>query len=395
MRALRDVPDHIRVLAVARFLLAMGEELWVRYMPRYLQALGASVLVVGLWGSLWTLVEAAWQYPGGALSDKLGRRRAVLWLTALGIVGLLLFLTPYWPAVLVGLVFYGAATGYGGSATQSVVSSSVPKAARATAFAVMAVMRKPTALLGPPIAGLLIASQLGLLNGVRVGLAIAVALFLGALWLQARKFPDEEGERNPRRMLPDLHLGALPRRMRWLLLADTLARIGERVLDVFAVLYVVNVLGYSDLTFGLLVGLGALLSLLGYLPLARWSDRTGRRRPLIAFTFLMLAAYPLLLASAPSLPLVIAAFTAFGLKEVTDPARKALVSEMAPEGSRGHALGIYNAVRAFAVLPAPLLAALVWESAPRLVLYTGGALALLGIVVLYAMVRDEPRRAPA
>ncbi|MHB8605730.1 MAG: hypothetical protein ACYDCK_10800, partial [Thermoplasmatota archaeon] len=104
--ALRSRP--VIVLGVATFLLALGESLWFRFAPRYLEALGASAIVIGAWASLSDFLDASWQYPGGALADRIGRKGALLALTGLSLAGIALFLVPSWPIVLVGLVCYMA-----------------------------------------------------------------------------------------------------------------------------------------------------------------------------------------------------------------------------------------------------------------------------------------------
>jgi hypothetical protein len=45
--------------AAAVFLMTLGEELWKRFLPKYLQALGAPVLATGAYGSLRDLVEVS------------------------------------------------------------------------------------------------------------------------------------------------------------------------------------------------------------------------------------------------------------------------------------------------------------------------------------------------
>lgn len=71
------------VLAASLFGLALGEELWQAYVPVYLTALGAGGVSVGLFGSLKDLLDSVYQYPGGWLADRFGRRRALLTFTAL------------------------------------------------------------------------------------------------------------------------------------------------------------------------------------------------------------------------------------------------------------------------------------------------------------------------
>ena len=81
-------PDrNLTILAASVFGMALGEELWLAYLPAYLSALGASGLAVGLFGSARDLLDSAYQYPGGWLADRFGRRRALLIFTALAIAG--------------------------------------------------------------------------------------------------------------------------------------------------------------------------------------------------------------------------------------------------------------------------------------------------------------------
>lgn len=55
---------NVAVLALSVFGLALGEELWLSYLPRYLTALGASGMAVGLFSSLKDLLDGLYQYPG-------------------------------------------------------------------------------------------------------------------------------------------------------------------------------------------------------------------------------------------------------------------------------------------------------------------------------------------
>jgi hypothetical protein len=57
------------ILLLAIFAIGAGEELWMRFVPKYLQALGASVFVIGLYDALRTLLGAIYAYPGGIIVD--------------------------------------------------------------------------------------------------------------------------------------------------------------------------------------------------------------------------------------------------------------------------------------------------------------------------------------
>src|SRR5204862_8058083 len=72
--------------------MAFGEELWKRFVPKYLETLGAPIAAVGLYGTTRDLLDGLYQYPGGWITDHYGRRRALLLFIGLASVGSLIYL---------------------------------------------------------------------------------------------------------------------------------------------------------------------------------------------------------------------------------------------------------------------------------------------------------------
>jgi MFS family permease len=59
-----------------------------------------------LFGTAEDFLDAVYQYPGGWIADRFGRRRAFLIFLALATVGYLIYLLgPSWPYAFVGLAF--------------------------------------------------------------------------------------------------------------------------------------------------------------------------------------------------------------------------------------------------------------------------------------------------
>src|SRR5512141_1548457 len=69
---------NIIAVSVAMFLMGLGEELWKRFLPKYMQALGAPVIAIGAYGTAMDFLDAVYQYPGGWVADRFGRRAALL-----------------------------------------------------------------------------------------------------------------------------------------------------------------------------------------------------------------------------------------------------------------------------------------------------------------------------
>jgi MFS family permease len=95
---------NVVAVAGAMFLLGFGENLWKGFVPKYLETLGAPVLAIGLYGTVRDFLDGAYQYPGGWIADRYGRRRALLLFVGLASVGYLLYaVAPSWPWVLLAL----------------------------------------------------------------------------------------------------------------------------------------------------------------------------------------------------------------------------------------------------------------------------------------------------
>src|SRR5918996_2888544 len=91
---------NVSISSAAVFLLGLGEELWKKFLPKYLEALGASIPVIGLFGAAENFLDAIYQYPGGWIADNLGRRRAFLIFIAVASSGYVVYyFASWWPLV--------------------------------------------------------------------------------------------------------------------------------------------------------------------------------------------------------------------------------------------------------------------------------------------------------
>src|SRR6185436_18492751 len=113
-------------LLVALVLAGTGERLWVGFAPKYLETLGAGILVIGLFDALQTLLGAIYNYPGGWLTDHLGQRRSLLLFTLLSVAGYaLVLLWQHWLALILGAFLFLAWSSLSLPATFAVVASTL------------------------------------------------------------------------------------------------------------------------------------------------------------------------------------------------------------------------------------------------------------------------------
>ena len=69
---------NLRIMLAIILIVGLGEELWVRFLPRYIEFLGGSIWVVSAYGALYNLLDAVYQYPGGWLAKNIHAARSAL-----------------------------------------------------------------------------------------------------------------------------------------------------------------------------------------------------------------------------------------------------------------------------------------------------------------------------
>ena len=378
---------NVTAAASAMFLMGLGEELWKRFVPKYLAALGAPVTAVGLYGTVRDFCDGAFQYPGGWVADHYGRRRALQLFVGLAAVGYALFLVaPSWPLVFVGLPFVMAWASAASPTLFAVIGDALPSERRTMGFTVQSILRRVPILVAPAIGGSLIASS-GTRDGVRIGLGVAIVLAGVTFALASRiALPRHEGATTPVRVRGVWR--AVPGPLRRLLLSDVLVRTCEGLADVFLVLYAVDVIGVSAPQFGALVAIQMASAIVVYVPAARIARRSGKK-PFVIATFIAFALFPLAVAYSTGFATLALAFTIGGLREIGEPARKALIVDLAEPHLRARTVGLYYLVRSMAISPAAAVGGVLWGVRPQLPFLIACGFGLAGAALFAATVRPE------
>ncbi|MGH7519154.1 MAG: MFS transporter [Gemmatimonadales bacterium] len=383
--ALLALERNTAAVVGAMFLMAMGENLWRRFIPKYLEALGAPIVAIGAYGSTEDLLDGLYQYPGGWVGDRHGRRRAMLLFVSLAAVGYaIVAAAPAWPVVLVGLVFVMCWTSMASPTLFAVVGDALPRDRQAVGFSVQAILRRVPVLIAPTLGGLLIVTH-GVSTGVRVGLAVSIAL-AGVTLLVVRRMRLDLRAPPAATGIADVWR-SLPPPLRRLLLSDIFIRTCDGMVDVFLVLYAVNVVGIGAPAFGLLIAVQMATVIVCSLPAARLADRLGRK-PFVVATFVAFTCFPLAVVAAHSLAGLVLAFVVGGLREIGEPARKALILEFVRPEVRARGVGLYYLVRSLAIAPAATVGGVLWNASPGLPFFLAGAIGLVG-TALFAVTVEE------
>jgi len=367
------------VLLGALILMGTGEKLWIGFVPKYLEVLGAGILIIGLFDALQTLLGAVYAYPGGWLTDHWGQRRSMLFFNALSVAGYVIVLVwQHWIAIVLGAFLFLAWSALSLPATFSVVATALRKQQHTMGIGVQSMVRRIPMMAGPLIGGWLV-TQFGWQRGVQYALLACIVLGVttGILqWFLAEPATAKPAEGNQsffsivRSFSPVL---------RELLVSDILIRFCERIPYAFVILWAMNHGKLNAQQFGYLVAIEMITAMLCYVPVAHLADKYGRV-PFVLATFVFFTLFPLSLLWADNFWWLAVAFGIRGLKEFGEPARKAIIiGEAAPE-IRSRTYGAYYLIRDCIVTSGSFLGAWLWSLGPQANFLGAALCGLLGTV---------------
>lgn len=376
---------NVSIASAAVFLLGLGEELWKKFLPKYLEALGASTPIIGLFGTAEDFFDAIYQYPGGWLADRLGRRRAFLIFVALASAGYLVYyFASAWPLVFVGLALAMAWQSMASPAIFAIIGDALPPERRAMGFTLQSILKRVPIVIAPILGGAMIAS-LGIIKGVHTGLLITLALAAITMLLVLKV--NVAITASPATNIAGVWK-SFPLALKRLLVSDVIIRMCEGMTGVLTILYVTNVQGFSTARYGTLIGIQMIVSILVYIPAGKIADRIGRK-PFVIVTFFSFALFPLAVTVAPNFSFLILAFVIGGLREIGEPSRKAMIVDSAREDLRARSVGLYYLIRSLSITPAAAIGGLLWKISPQVPFIVAGIIGLIGTFVFMVTVEER------
>jgi MFS family permease len=380
---------NLVILLGVIFMIGAGEELWMRFVPKYLQSLGATVLVIGLYDAIRTLLGAVYAYPGGVMVDRWGHRRAFLTFNVVSIIGYaLVLLIPHWGAIIAGMFLFLSWSCFSLPATFSLVAAALEANRHSMGIGVQMVIKRLPIMIAPFFGGILI-DRFGVIDGVRIALIISIVLS-GATILVQRKLQDEPKPevRQTDRLSFWQSLRDFNSPMRRLLLSDILVRFCERIPYAWVVIFAMDYIGVSGKEVGVLTAVEMLTATLCIIPASYLADRYGRE-PFVIATFVMFTLFPISLILSRSFSILLVAFAIRGLKEFGDTSRKALIIGYCDPAHCGQMVGAYYLVRDVIVSFGSIVGAYLWALGAELNLLVAAGLGIAGTIFYIKTIRDQ------
>jgi len=432
----RGITRNVVALGLVSLFTDVSSEMLVYLIPLYLaNVLLAPAAVIGLIEGVAESTASVLKLLSGALSDRMSKRRLLVGIGyGTSVVAKALYLVAtVWPVVLIGRVGDRLGKGIRTSPRDALIADSTDPEHRGVAYGLHRAMDTTGAFAGVLVAAAVIwiteggATQLtsdafrilvllALVPGVLAIATIVVgvrdvqrpsaagSVVAGAVVAVVTAAPTAVTAPAPapvpvpaklslrRRIVGDSAQWRRFPRVFWLfILANALFTLGNSS-DAFLALRSQN-LGLSLLALLLtIVAFNATNAIVAW-PAGALSDRIGRRG-LIAAAWLIYAAcyagFAVATAAIWVVPLWIAYGTYYALSEGVG---KAMVADLAPADLRATAFGILNSVQGVMILPASVIAGILWSLvAPPAPFWFGAACSAVAAVLLLTTVRPGARK---
>ena len=286
------IQGNILVLIIASFFTSFSEAIVNPFYSLYLRDLGASPFIIGLMGSLGSAIVSLMRLPGGYIADKYGRKKIIFTMTyGISLSYLFYTIAPSWEYILIGLVI-GRFSAVYFPAFRALEADSLPPEQRGRGYATISVLPRVFAVFAPTIAGLLV-ERYGLVPGMRIGFGLLTLCYFISATL--RMLFLKETLENPKKIdYGDLGRDfvhsvtsisqtwrGLDKNLRYFIISMLVSTFSGPFHWTFQALYAKDVIGVSNLQWGLVGTASLVTGLVAGIPMGRLADRIGKVRSLI------------------------------------------------------------------------------------------------------------------
>ena len=366
----------VLVLGIVAFIESLAFSIPVSYFPNYAMSLGASVASIGIFTSSFMAASTLMSPKLGGLSDKLGRKRVILWgLLGDVIFGALTGLVPSWLWLLLVRTINGAVTAAATLPAEALLVDNAPPDRWGEAAGFVASCAMLGRNVGPAFGG---ATQFAALQFVsledsyRIPYFVDAGLAVLAMVLVAWKIKDKPIGEIGSRIKAETSIGRSSRTERnfqpettrsfkiLLLTAFTNGLSLGFIIPVMA-LFFQDKFGLEPIEIGSIMSISGLVGITVSWIAGRASDRFGRR-PLIALGGLSsrLGGLVLPLTADPAQATLVLSARSLAFNMYM-PSMRALLADLTPEESRGRLFGLYNSFFTAGDIAGPVIATYLYD----------------------------------
>lgn len=390
----KRLPATVVWLGIASFFNDLSGDIVARALPLYLVGtLGVTFTLVGIIEGIADFTSSILKIFSGWYSDKTGKRKlvTVFGYSLTAIARPMLYGVSSWIIPLISRFTDRAGKGIRTSARDALIADSVDNRSRGKAFGFQRALDPFGAVVGSLIA----AAAIFYLQGEPVTGEPAISESTFNTLVLIATFPTIIGvllivffvkQKRAQPIENKIALRAIKTvlgnaRFRYFLITIFIFTLGQSS-DAFLVLRSQSLGIGTAMIFVIFAMLNMVTTLSSY-PFGSFSDNYSRRK-IIRAAWILYALVYAGFAFATEEWHAWGLFVAYGIfYGMTEGVQKALVADLVPEQHRGTAYGLFNATVGLALLPASIIAGLLWEAFDhRIAFLFGASLAVVGSVML-------------
>ena len=347
-------------------------------MPLFLLSIGASKTTISLIEGIAESTASLLKAISGYWSDKIGKNKPFM-IIGYGITAII---TPLYALARIPIqilffrFFERIGKGLRAAPRDSLISGSIKKNEAGKTFGFQKAMDNSGAIVGPLIAFLLL--SIFPLNYSYIFLLATIPAILGVLTIII--FIKEE-KKKKKETTNKISLKQLPKKFYFFLIIIFVFTLGNSADALLLVKTSETGIDKSYIPFVYMIF--NTVSVLLAIPIGKLSDRIGREK-LIILGFIVYAIVYYFFGRFNSINVFIFLFMLYGFySALTDGSQKAMISDIVSKDLKGTGFGIYHAVLGITLLPASLIAGLLYDkvnsNAP---FYFGSVMALIATILM-------------
>jgi len=383
------LPAGVWALGFVSLFMDVSSEMIHALLPVFLTSvLGASAAMVGLIEGVGEATASFAKPFSGWLSDRLGRRKALIVIGyGLGALSKPFFaLAPTASWVLAARFSDRVGKGMRGAPRDALVGDLTPEAVRGAAYGLRQSLDTVGAFAGPLLAMGLMVLYAGDFREVFWTALIPGAVAVAILILAVHEPGRQRADRQVRPPIRWREIGSLSGAFWAVLAVGTIIGLA-RFSEAFLILRAQDS-GLQPAAVPLVLVVMNVVYAVSAYPAGALADRRDPRYILAAGLAVLIAA-DVILALAPGIGTVLVGVGLWGLHMgLTQGLLAALIARHAPAALRGSAFGLFHLVSGVAVLAASLLAGALWDwGGPQATFTCGAALSAIGLLSALAVLR--------
>ena len=364
------------------------------------------MVAIGLLSSISSSERLLFQLPGGILADRYGRRKIIIYGTALRIIPPIIYLfASHWTHTIPALLFAGAASIYM-PAFNAIIADSLPREERGAGYGAYRTITSIPWVIAPIIGGWVM-DNYGYETGIKAFMFFGIFVNIFVTYARYRMlnetltFEDKGPSGRKRPGIKDslLSIFKMDKSVKVMVIVSFLGSFGIQMVMSFLSVYARDILLFSNTQIGLISTTGGFIAMILAMPGGMLADKFGRKpmillsritAPLsylgVTFVANFQQYYTIMVANSIGNALGGGGMYAGG------PAWNALLAELVPQQNLATVMGAIGTLSGLMAIPSPMIGGWMWDEIdPKMPFYASVAFGLVSAGIFAVGVKEPDK----